>query len=125
MILEQPPINYSAADIERLFDDEAGSVFVCRAPADEALQLLSTQLQITPVIAQGLASDLYNLVADASAENASLPFDKRRRISATEVDRRIFERLEAEDPTAIDYALLSGALEPVDFTTPNRNSIRV
>ena len=118
MILEQPPINYSAADIERLFDDEAGSVFVCRAPADEALQLLSTQLQITPVIAQGLASDLYNLVADASAENASLPFDKRRRISATEVDRRIFERLEAEDPTAIDYALLSGALEPVDFTTP-------
>ena len=47
-----------------------------------------------------------------------MPFDKRRRISTTEVERRIFERLEAEDPSAIDYALLSGGLEPVDFTTP-------
>ena len=34
------------------------------------------------------------------------------------MERRIFERLEAEDPSAIDHALISGALEPVDFTTP-------
>ena len=69
------------------------------------------------MIAHGLASDLLGLVAGASADNASLPLDKRRRISATEVERRIFERLEAEDPSAIDHALVSGALEPVDFTT--------
>ena len=74
--------------------------------------------EIAKVIAEGLTSDLYRLVADAAADNASLPFDKRRRISTTEVERRIFERLEAEDPSAIDYALLSGGLEPVDFTTP-------
>ena len=118
VILEQAPINLPEVDVAHLFDDKAGRVFVCRAPADEVLHLLSTQLQISSVIAQGLASDLYGLVVSASAENASLPFDRRRRISVTEVDRRIFERLEAEDPTAIDYALLSGVLEPIDFITP-------
>ena len=118
VVLEQPPIDHPQAHIERLFDDEAGRVFVCQVPDQEVLRLLSTRLEIAPVIAEGLASDLYHLVAEASAQNASLPFDKRRRISATEVDRRFFERLEAEDPTAIDHALLSGAIEPVDFTTP-------
>lgn len=118
VILEQPATGHPKADIERLFDDSAGCVFVCQTPKQEALRLLSTHLQIAPVIAEGLANDLYSLIADASAQNASLPFDKRRRISATEVDRRIFERLEAEDPTAIDDALLSGVIEPVDFTTP-------
>ena len=118
VILEQPSNNHSEADVAHLFDGKKGRVFVCREPADEVLHLLSSRLQISPVIAQGLASDLYGLVVSASAENASLPFDKRRRISTTEVERRIFERLEAEDPTAIDYALLSGALEPVDFITP-------
>ena len=33
------------------------------------------------------------------------------------MERRVFERLEAEDPSAIDGAFISGALEPVDFTT--------
>ena len=118
VILEQALTDLPEVDLSRLFDDKDERVFVCRAPADEVLKLLSTRLQISPVIAQGLASDLYSLVVSASAENASLPFGRRRRISATEVERRIFERLEAEDPSAIDYALLSGALEPVDFITP-------
>ena len=118
VVLEKPPIGHPQADFERIFDDEAGRVFVCRTPDQEVLRLLSTRLEIAPVIVEGLASDLYHLVADASAQNASLPFDKRRRISATEVDQRIFERLEAEDPTAIDHALLSGVIEPIDFTTP-------
>ena len=118
VILEQPPTGHPKAVFERLFDDEAGRVFVCQTPDQEALRLLSAHLKIATVIAEGLASDLYRLVADASAQNASLPFDKRRRISATEVDRRISERLEAGDPTAIDHALLLGFIEPVDFITP-------
>ena len=118
LVLEQPCTNIVEADIARIYDDEAGRVFICRMPGEEIVRLLLTKLEIAEVIAEGLASDLHMLVADASAENASLSFSERRRISTTEVDRRICERLEAEDPTAIDYALLSGALEPVDFTTP-------
>ena len=118
VILEQPRTNKIETDISRLFDDENRRVFVCGTPSPEILRLLSRELETSEVIAEGLVSDLYELVADASAENASLPFDQRRRISTTEVERRIFERLEAEDPSAIDYALISGALEPVDFTTP-------
>ena len=118
VILEKPRTNSVETDISRLFDDEDRRIFVCRTPGDEIVSLLSTELETAKVIAEGLASDLYKLVADAAAENASLPFDKRRRISTTEIYRRIFERLEAEDSSAIDDALLTGALEPVDFTTP-------
>ena len=118
VILEQSRTNEAEYDITRLFDDEDRKVVVCGAPAEEIVRLLSTKLETAAVIAEGLASDLYWLVAHSSAENASLPFDERRRISTTEVERRIFERLEAEDPSAIDHALVSGALAPIDFTTP-------
>lgn len=91
---------------------------ICSDPGDEIIALLLANLPVANVIAEGIASDLYKLVADASQENASLTFDKRRRISTTEVERRIFERLEAEDPSAIDGALLSGVVRPVDFITP-------
>ena len=118
VILEKPRSNIVETDISRLFDDEGQKIFVCGTPGDEIVKLLSTKLKIAEVIAKWLTSDLYRLVADAAADNAFLPFDKRRRISTTEVERRIFERLEAEDQSAIDCALLSGGLEPVDFTTP-------
>ena len=91
---------------------------MCSQPGQESVSLISAQLKTAEVIAEGIVSDLYRLVADASQENASLPFQNRRRISTTEVERRIFERLEAEDPSAIESALASGSLEPVDFTTP-------
>ncbi len=118
VILEQPRTNKTEYDITRLFDDEDRKVVVCGSPAKEIVRLLSTNMEIAEVIAEGLANDLYRLVADASADNASLPFGERRKISTTEVERRIFERLEAEDPSAIDHALVSRVLEPVDFTTP-------
>ena len=108
----------SGTDIDQLFEDPSQKVFVCRAPEDEIVGLLSTRLDTAEVIVEGIASDLYYLIADASQENASLPFEKRRRISTTEVERRIFERLEAEDPSAIDSALASGVLKPVDFVKP-------
>ena len=122
VILEQPRINKVDTDIAHFFDDENGRVFLCQTPGEEVVRLFSTKLKVADVIADGLVSDLYRLVATAAAENASLSFEERRKISTTEVDRRIFERLEAADPTAIDHALLSGVLEPVDFTTPVNES---
>ncbi len=118
VILEQPRIDKDTADVVRLFDDRAGRVFSCRTPGEDVVGLLASKLELAEVTAEGLASDLYKLVAAAAAENAALSFDERRRISATDVERLIFERLEASDPTAIDHALVSGAMEPVDFTTP-------
>ena len=126
VILEQPRANEAEYDITRLFDDDDRKVVVCGAPAEEIVRLLSTNLETAAVIAEGLASDLYRLVADSSAENASLPFDERRRISTTEVERRIFERLEAEDPSAIDHALVSGRVGTHRFRhhrSTNRTSI--
>ena len=118
VVLEQPSSGHAEADIEHLFESEAGHVFICNTPEEKILQLLQARYPIAAVIAQGLADDLYSLVSSISAENASLPFSGRRKISSNEIDRRIFERLEAENPSAIDNALHSGILEPVDFTTP-------
>ena len=118
VVLERPCAGVAEADIDQVLSDNSGRVFICRTPGEEIVRVLLAQLDIADVIAKGLASDLYTLVAEACAENATLSFDERRRISTTEVDRRIFERLEAEDPTMIDHAVLSGVLEPVDFATP-------
>lgn len=118
VVLEQPRTGLNEASVSQLFEDETPTVLTCAEPGEEGVKLLSVQLDTAEVIADGIVSDLYRLVADASQENASLPFGQRRRISTTEVERRIFVRLEAEDSSAINGALASGALEPVDFRSP-------
>ena len=116
--LEQPCRGTQVGGIENLFDDDDKKVVVCREPEKEILRLLTSLIQTAEIIAEGIASDLYKLVADAAAKNAGLSFELRRRISTTEVERRIFERLEAEDPSVIHEALASGSISPVDFVTP-------
>lgn len=118
IVLEQSRTGLTEAGVDQLFKDGSPAVVTCAEPGEEAVKLLSGQLATAEVIADGIVSDLYRLVADASQANASLPFAQRRRISTTEVERRIFERLEAEDPSAIDRAMASGALEPVDLGNP-------
>lgn len=116
--LEQPYSGAVEQELDQLFESATEKVIVCGAPEEEIIALLSERLDTAEIIAEGLASDLYKLVADISAANASLSFEKRKRISTTDIERRIFERLEAEDPSVIDLAFVSRALEPVDFVTP-------
>ena len=122
IVLERPSSGIARGPIDSLFDDDSGDVFVCASPGDEILNLLSKQLNIAPVTTEGIANDLYRLVAETSAENASKAFDARRRISPTEVERRILDRLDAEDPSSILQALSAGLLAPVEFTTPVREA---
>lgn len=116
--LEQPYFGAALQKLDHLFESETENVVVCSAPEEEIIALLLKHLDTAEIIAEGLASDLYKLVADTSAANASLSFEKRKRISITDIERRIFERLEAEDPSVIDLAFTSRVLEPVDFVTP-------
>lgn len=116
--LEQPYSGIAEQELDQLFESEIEKVVVCGTPEEEIIALLSKQLDTAEIIAEGLASDLYKFVATISADNASLSFEKRKRISTTDIERRIFERLEAEDLSAIDLAFVSRALEPVDFVTP-------
>lgn len=117
-VLEQPCSEIDSIAIEKLFDENKSEVLVCNAPQDEAIKILKNQLIVAEIIVEGILSDLYKLVASCSEENASLSFENRRRISTSEIERRIFEQLEAQDPSAIDHALYSGLLAPVDFTRP-------
>ncbi|MEC8860146.1 MAG: hypothetical protein VYE29_09125 [Pseudomonadota bacterium] len=116
VVLEQSCTGKTIFGIDRLFDESSHQVFICSFPDEECVALITDKLGVAKIIAEGLVSDLYRLVADASQANASLPFERRRKISTTEVERRIFERLEAEDPSAIERALAEGMLEPIDFS---------
>ena len=118
IVLERPASDISSDPIGRLFDDDSGNVFVCATPGDEIFGLLFSKLDTAPVTVEGIANDLYRLVARTSAENASKAFHERRRISPAEVDRRIIDRLDAEDPSSIHEALSAGLLAPVEFITP-------
>jgi len=116
--LEKPCSTIDERGVEQVFDEEYEKVVVCRAPEEEMIALFTEHLNTAEIIAEGIVSDLYKFVAEASAANASLPFESRQRISTTDVERRIFNRLEAEDPSAIDSAIFSRILEPVDLNTP-------
>lgn len=118
VVLNQEFSGAVSGDFEQLFDDVPKQVILCNSPEEKIVSLLTKHLETAEIIAEGIASDLYKLVADTSRENASVSYEERRRISTTEIERRIFERLEAEDPSKIDQALASGVLEPIDFRTP-------
>ena len=86
VILEQPCMGVNEEGINRIFEEDSGNIFVCKSPGDDCVRLLSSKLNTAEVIAEGIVSDLYRFVAEASEENASLPFELRRRISVTEVE---------------------------------------
>ena len=118
VILEQSRTGTVDPDITNLFEDQTGQVFICENPREEIVKVISSVFDTAEVLADGIASELYWLVAEASEQNATLTYDDRRKITTTEVEQRIVERLTAEDPSAIDYTLIKGALKPVDLTTP-------
>ena len=118
VVLEQSSSKIDGIAIDNLFGECKSEVLVCSSPQDEAIKILTERLDVAEIIAEGILSYLYKLVASSSEENASLKFEDRRRLSTSEIERRIFEQLEANDPSAIDHALYSGALVPVDFTEP-------
>ncbi|WP_395173884.1 hypothetical protein [Roseibium alexandrii] len=117
VVMERTDENFGCNGFEAYFSELSADFVVCDSPEFEITKLLKDRLQTAEIIAEGITSDLYKLIADVAAQNAALPFAQRRRISTTEVERRIFERLEAEDPSAIHEAQLSGKLLPVDFAT--------
>ena len=118
VVLEQDRRGVSERPLDALFGPDLPDVVVCKSPQAEIITLLASKLPVADIILEAIASDLYRLVTETAAFNAEISFENRRRISATEIQNRINELLVAQDPSAIDDAILSGALKSVDFTTP-------
>jgi hypothetical protein len=118
VILEQDVDGQELASLDDLFVDAPFVAVRVDAPQDAMVILFAERLDIAEITAENLVSDLYKLVAEVAQENARLSFQERRRITTTEVEKRIAGHLEAADPSAIDAALLSGALRPIDLHTP-------
>lgn len=117
VVLEQPCADMDLAQLDQLCDDNENEIFICQAPEIEITELLTAKLNTSDIISEGIANDLYKMVADTSQANASVTYELRKHISTTDVERHIFERLEAEDPSSIDQALSSRDIEPIDFKT--------
>jgi hypothetical protein len=114
--LEQQVTQGETSPIDQLFSNYKEITIVCNSPMDEILSIIQKQTGIADILAEGIASDLYFLISKSSASNASLSFENRRRISTSEIEQRIFERIESEDPSAIDEVFFSRVLEPIDFS---------
>lgn len=80
VVLEQPRIDFAERLVEHLFEPDRPEVVLCNGPEKTIVEILTSKLQTAAVIAEGVFSDLYRLVAEASQANASLPFEQRRRI---------------------------------------------
>ncbi len=78
VVLEQPCQGLKNIGIDSLFEDLKEQVLVCLAPRDESIAILTAQLDTAEIIAEGIVSDLYELVASASEENAYLSLEDRR-----------------------------------------------
>lgn len=104
--------------VETLYDSSARASIGIRSLSEAIIELLARQLKVASIIAEGIAHEIYVLVAETSEQNADVAFPDRRRLSVNDIERRIFDRLTAEDPTAIQAALASGSLKPIDFVTP-------
>ena len=81
-------------------------------------QLLLEKLRVANVVADVLVSHLYKLMAENAAANASLLYEEMRRFTTSDVERRICDCLDISDITAIDDALRSGWMVPVDLSSP-------
>jgi hypothetical protein len=115
---EQNVVGEKLADFAAISDPRRGPYVRCTAPAEQSVQLVCDTLGCAEMVAEAVVHDLYQMVADAASENASKPFADRTRLTVTEIERRIQERLEATDSSLIDKAVLAGALRVIGFNSP-------
>ena len=65
--LEQPSSVHSVEGIERVFLCKHKGVVVCPEPEKDIISLIVKQLDIAEILAEGIASDIYKLVASCAS----------------------------------------------------------
>ena len=113
IVLEQPRPGAKEKGVDNIFDQLTRNVIWFNDPLEDAIQNVVSTLQVVDVIAEGIISDLYFLVARYSAENRPSSYRERRRISVSEVEFRINERLEADVIPPFITAVISRGFKPL------------
>ena len=111
---EQPVKDVDASGFAEIFGS-SGDFFVSEQPAQEIATLVLETIGCSELTAEGVAADIYLLVAETAAANASRSFDERAHLTTQHIERRIQERLEASDSAAIDEAISTGTLRTLNF----------
>ncbi len=112
--LQRPCNSIGMQPVEALALNEM-QVVVSETPEKEAEEVLVKKLNIADSVAESLFQDLYAWVGTVSDANQTADFDKRVRITPSDVEWMIQRSLERSDSSAIDAVLLRGTLEPIDF----------
>ncbi|MFS2318914.1 hypothetical protein RMQ97_13335 [Maricaulis sp. D1M11] len=115
VVFEQNVVGRNLGELEDLESRTNDPLYRCQAPEDEAIQLISGALGCLEMVSEAILYDLYQLVAETAASNASRNYADRIRISVTHIEARIQNRLLATDSTSIEKAILSGTLNVLDF----------
>jgi hypothetical protein len=122
LILEQSCSNFDEKFVDDIFDSEH-TIFVSKVPENDSVKLLVEQLDVAEIVANGIVSDLYMLVADCSQKNAKLDYAKRQKISSNDVEGIINIVLSYSDFSLIDKAILNRSIKLIQFeiSEPNDN----
>lgn len=110
--------NFDEKDIKGIYDAANKAAIGIPFPNSLVIDRLTRTLEVAPAVAESIFQDIYTLIAETSEKNARVEFPDRRRISVNEIERRIVERLTSQDPSAINAAIKTGALQTIDFITP-------
>ncbi len=123
LITETPVKGVSEEHIDQLTYDNSIACMVCTNPEDQIIELIISKLNVAEMIAESLADDIYKLVVKTSIANAASTFIGRKKITSSQVENKINEKLKAIDPKAIDFVLAENLLASVNFYSPIKDDL--
>ncbi|MCG7635817.1 MULTISPECIES: hypothetical protein [unclassified Alteromonas] len=93
-----------------------GSFFHCQDPEFASESVIKSRLQVAEIVAESILSDIYKCVAQTSAENASLTYESRKKLSVGDIEKVVTKTLEFSDLERIDFALQTKIVVPLDLS---------
>ena len=123
LLLERPVEGCPVVTLERGCDcldgPPAGTrTLVVPEPKGSGIAIIEARTGCRPVAAAIAFRALAARVGELADANGPLQLDRRVGLGPSDVEAIVMETLEAVDVDAVEAAIASGAVEPVDFVTP-------
>ncbi|RIJ32767.1 ATP-binding protein [Henriciella mobilis] len=115
LCLQKPVGDIVQPGLEAVFETMPADTVQVSDAFDLLRQALVQGFEVSDAVAELLAADLHQLVAETAQANANVTYANRVRLTPSSVERRLEGRLTAVDPAATNRALFGGLIEPIDF----------
>ncbi len=115
IISESEEESVESEDLKKLGNSK-GKFFHCQDPNLAAESVIKNKLSVADTVAETILSDIYKWVATASADNASVSFGDRVKLSTHDIERIVGKILDFTDNERVDFALKAKLIFPLDFS---------